>query len=350
MSLFKPDSYLGVDIGTASIKIVELAPDKSGPRLLTYGLIEFESGMGKDGVGQNDQVISEAIKQIARQAKVHSKSVVSSLPGFSVFSSLIEMPKMTHRELGEAIKYEAKRYVPISLENMVLDWKVVKQKEISTKEGLGTTKMEVLLTAAPKTLVNRYVKIFKESGFKLLGLETESFALARSLVGNDKEPVLVLDIGGSATDIFVIVGGFPILTRTIDTGGKAITASIAQRLRVSLDRAEQFKRDFGLKDGQQQIPEVIQEVMGKIVNEIQNVLKLYYGKHQGKIGKVMLSGGDSQMKWLAKYIEDEINIKTFVGNPWARISYPEALVSTLESVGSHFAVAVGLAMRELVKS
>jgi type IV pilus assembly protein PilM len=349
MALFKPDSFVGVDIGTASIKLVELAIASTGPRLLTYGLIELEKPVQKTGGGDNDIVITAAIKQIMAEAKARSKQVVSSLPGFAVFTSLIDLPKMTERELREAIKYEAKRYVPISLENMVLDWKVVRQEEITTKEGLGTTKMQVLLTAAPKSLVNRYVKIFKDSNLKLTGLETEAFALTRSLVGNDKTPVLLLDIGGSATDVFVIVKGFPILTRTIEVGGRAITNAIAERLKVNLDRAEQFKRDFGMKNGQQQIPTVIQEAMSGIVSEMKNVLKLYYGKNQEKITKVILSGGDAQMKSLAKYIEDEVEIKTYVGNPWARISYPPALGSVLETIGPHFAVAVGLAMREIVK-
>ncbi len=348
MALFKPDSYVGVDIGTASVKVVELAAAKNGPRLLTYGLIELEKQVEKNGNG-NDMKVSDAIKKILADAKVHGKTSVSSLPGFSVFTSLVELPKMTDKEVSEAIKYEAKRYVPISLDNMVLDWKVVKEEEVTTKEGLGTAKMQVLLTAAPKSLVNRYVKIFKQSGLKLAGLETEAFALARSLIGNDKSPTLILDIGGSATDIFVVVGGFPILTRTIETGGRAITNAISQRLRVSLDRAEQFKRDFGMKTEQQQIPEVIRDTMSDIVAELQNVLKLYYGKNKAKIEKVILSGGDAQVKWLAKFIEDEIDIRTFIGNPWARISYPQALAPTLEAIGPHFAVAVGLAMRELVK-
>lgn len=347
MALFKPDSYVGVDIGTASVKVVELAKTKTGSRLLTYGLIELANQVDKNG-SHNDTNVARSIQSILSEAGVHGRQGVSSLPGFSVFTSLIELPKMTEKEVSEAIKYEAKRYVPISLENMVLDWKVVRQEEVTTKEGLGTSKMDVLLTAAPKSLVNRYVKIFKESGLKLVGLETEAFALTRSLIGNDKSPTLILDIGGSATDIFVIVGGFPILTRTIETGGRAITASISQRLRVSLDRAEQFKRDFGSKSEQQNVPEVMRQSMQAIVEEVKNVLKLYYGKNEEKIEKIVLSGGDAQMKWLPKFIEDEVEIKTFVGNPWARISYPQALAPVLESIGPHFAVAVGLAMRELI--
>ena len=339
-----------MDVGTASVKVVELERGANGPRLATYGLIELESDVVSNNSLDMQQVVSRAITEISKQAQVQSKRAVSSLPGFSVFTSLIDLPKMNDKELSQAIKYEAKRYVPISLDNMVLDWKVVNVRDVSTKEGLGSTSMQVLLTAAPKALVDRYVGIFRGTEMKLVGLETEAFALTRSLVGNDRAPILVLDIGASATDVIVVANGFPILNRTLEVGGQVLTETIAQSLNVSLGRAEQFKRDLGVRQHGQAMPPAIQSVLNRIVSEVQNTLKLYYAKQQQKIVKIVLTGGAAQLGGLSKYLESEINIKTFMGNPWARVSYPQNLAATLQEIGPNFAVAIGLAMREMVGS
>ena len=348
MTWFKTNNAVGVDVGTASIKVVELEHGNSGPRLATYGFIELESNVSNGAAREVLPVVSRAIMEICKQAQVQSKRAVSSLPGFSVFTSLIDLPKMTDKELGEAIKYEAKRYVPVSLENMVLDWKVVNTREVTTKEGLGSSSMQVLLTAAPKPLVDRYVNIFQKTDLKLVGLETEAFALARSLIGNDRTPTLVLDIGSSATDVIVVTNGLPILSRTMEVGGKVLTQTIAQSLNVGFARAEQFKRDLGIRQHGQPLPPAIQTVLHRIVNEIQNILKLYYAKQSDKITKIVLTGGASQLGGLAQYLEEAVKIKTFLGNPWARISYPQSLAVTLQEIGPNFAVAIGLAMRELM--
>lgn len=349
MSWFKTNNCVGVDVGTASVKVVELERGSTGPRLATYGLIELESDVIRNNSADMQKVVTTAINEITKQAQVQSKRAVSSLPGFSVFTSLIDLPKMTDKELSQAIKYEAKRYVPIPLDNMVLDWKVVNVRDVTTKEGLGSTSMQVLLTAAPKALVDRYVGIFRGTTLKLVGLETEAFALTRSLIGNDRSPILVLDIGSSATDVIVAANGFPVLNRTLEAGGKVLTETIAQSLNVSLARAEQFKRDLGINQHGQPLPPAIQSVLARIVGEIQNTLKLYYGKPSSqKIAKIVLTGGASQLGGLSKYLEEEINIKTFVGNPWARIAYPEALARILQEIGPNFAVAIGLALREMV--
>ncbi len=348
MSWFRTDNSLGVDVGTASVKVVELERGNNGPRLATYGLIELESNVVSGNDADVQPLVSRAIMEICKQARVQSKRAVSSLPGFSVFTSLINLPKMTDKELSEAIKYEAKRHVPVSLENMVLDWKVVNTREVTTKEGLGSASMQVLLTAAPKPLVNRYVSIFQKTDLKLAGLETEAFALARSLIGNDRTPTLVLDIGSSATDVIVVTEGLPILSRTMEVGGKILTQTIAQSLNVGFARAEQSKRDLGIRQHKQPLSPAIQSVLHRIVGEVQNTLKLYYAKQTDKITKIVLTGGASQLGGLSDYLEEEIKVKTFIGNPWARISYPQSLSSTLQEIGSNFAVAIGLAMREMM--
>jgi type IV pilus assembly protein PilM len=246
----------------------------------------------------------------------------------------------------------------MSLDEMVLDWRVlrtegeaaVQQKNdnsLGTAEGPKT--MKVLITAAPKTLVKRYMDIFKLAELEIVGLETEAFSLVRSLLGNDQSAVMVVDIGAIATEISVILDGIPFLNRSIDVGGDTITKSISNGLNIDSQRAEQIKRDFGISTGAStsQIPRVVEFVMNNIVNEIRYILSLYQNQNEKPIEKIVLSGGSAFLPNLPAYLEQTIKLKTSIGDPWSHIAYPVEIKPVLDEIGPRFAVAIGLAMREI---
>ena len=355
MGLFGEKSYLGVDIGTASIKIIEFSVSQGRPELLTYGAVDIKSDiLRSDDQGSHEQII-DALKNIVVKSKVKTKKVITALPGFSVFSSVIKLPRMQDSELGSAIRWEARRYVPFPIESMIMDWKKVKTKnqrdtELKTsgiEENLKN-ETEVLLTAAPKNLVNRYVQIFSKAGLKLIAMETESFALMRALVGNDESTVAIVNIGSTATDINVVSRGLPVLNRSFDTGGRAITNAISNSLSVSMDRAEQFKRDLGTSDNNNaQVPDVMKPIIQNITGEIKNTLSLYKGGNR-KIEKIILTGGSSKLPMFPVYIKEALGIEVFLGDPWARIKYPREIKKELYEIAPMFAVSVGLATREIV--
>jgi type IV pilus assembly protein PilM len=209
---------------------------------------------------------------------------------------------------------------------------------------------KILLTAAPADLVNHYIEIFKLAGFNLLSLETESFALERSLVGHDRSPILMVDIGATTTNIAVVMSSVPIINRSIDLGGHAITKTIATSLNVDVDRAEQFKRDFGLLPGGSsgnQIPKRIEFMVASVINEIRYVLNLYHNQSNNQIEKIILTGGSAWLPNLPQYLSQVLNIKVIIGDPWARIIYPLELKPVLSEIGPRLSVAIGLAMREI---
>ncbi|MBU0707699.1 pilus assembly protein PilM [Patescibacteria group bacterium] len=380
MGLFsKKEGYVGVDLGTSGIKIVELANDQGKPRLVTYGYTEQYVNVVKSDSQETLSKAIKVIKQILKQAKVSSNRVISALPSFTVFSAIISLPNMSRKELVSAVRWEAKKFVPMPIEEMILDWKVLEETKQDDKPEVPdaqdlkskltkdtpinklkqekpTKSLNILLTAAPKNLVQRYLSIFKELNVRLVGLETEAFALERSLIGHDKSAVMVVDIGGLNTNISVIRDSIPLLNRSIDVGGETITRTIANGLNVDLERAEQFKRDFGMatsEDSSQQIPKTIEFVVSSIVNEIKYCFNLYQNQSVGNtkpgkaIEKVVLTGGSSYLPSLPEYLSKILNMRVYIGDPWAHISYPEELQPVLRELGPRFSVAIGLAMREI---
>lgn len=353
MSTFNPkQSFLGIDIGTSSIKAVQIGDDNGRPRLMTYGYIETHSDIVKSDSAASQQSVVAAIKSLLKEAHVSTTRVIAALPSFTVFSSIISLPLMTRKELNSAVRFEAKKFVPMPIDDLVLDWKLLKETPVKGQPADRAPKnLRVLITAAPKSLVKRYIDIFKATGLQLDNLETEALALERSLVGSDPAPVMIVDIGAVATDIAIMVDGIPLINRSIDVGGETITKSIAQSLTVDHDRAEQFKRDFGLNASQSnvsQVPKTIEFVLSSIVNEIRFVLNLYRNQGTGPIEKIILAGGTAFLLNLPAYLEKTLSIKTFIGDPWARVIYPVELKAVLQEIGPRFAVPIGLAMREIV--
>ncbi len=364
MALFgtKGKSYLGIDIGSSSIKLVELADEGGRPRLMTYGFTEQSRDIIKNDSKEYQRDVAAMLKDLVKRSRAVSTRAVTALPTYSVFSSIISLPEMPKKELVSAVRWEAKKFVPMPLEEMILDWEVLQdtsqpkpvEKKPETKEPGGEDKkksfMRMLLTAAPKNLVTRYVQIFHEAGIELIGLETEAFALERSLVGRDTSPLILIDIGAYATGIVIFKGGVPQLNRSIDVGGETITSSMMRNMNLDHERAEQFKRDYGVSMGadSQISSQPVQTVLSSIVNEIKYLLNIYQNQSDEPIEKIVFAGGSAFLTNLPQYFSRIFNVKVFVGDPWARIIYPTELKPALQEIAPRFAVALGLAMREIV--
>ncbi|OGG86687.1 hypothetical protein A3B87_02550 [Candidatus Kuenenbacteria bacterium RIFCSPHIGHO2_02_FULL_39_13] len=403
MDLFNKKSYLGVDLGTSAIKMVEVQNRGGRAVLITYGYVEQSTDIVRASSVEMEDKIVAIIKTIYHKSHMVSKRVIAALPSFSVFSSIISLPRMNKKDLAQAIQWEAKKFVPLPIDKMTLDWKIVparfelknkleqleppalkkekiaqedsNQKNNSSAEGddkktisfvklfkknkkkdaaeLNKKKgdsLKVLLTAAPKKIVERYIRIFKAADLNLLSLETEAFALERSLLAGDPAPVMIIDIGAVSSDVTIIDNSIPILTRSIDVGGSAITKSVMTSLNVDLSRAEQFKRDIGFSAlGPSDLPEIIKNTLNPIINEVKYSLDIYLSqsKHNMSLEKIILTGGSAWLPELVSYLSKLLDVKVIIGDPWDKIVYPLELKPVLSELGPRFAVAVGLAMREI---
>lgn len=358
MALFSQQKqFFGLDLSGASVKVVELRHGPSKPQLVAYGGLALPAGSMQSDSSVDRQNVANAIKQVVKKAHIQSTQVVAALPGSAVFTSIITMPKMPSTELAESIKWQAKQYVPSPLDEVILDWHVVgettakKDKKGKDKDAAEETEIEVMLIAAPISLVNKYVSIIHEAGLKPLALEIEPLALARAVVGVKDDPVIVLDMGQDSTEISIVEEGVVRLNRNTTAGGGALTRAISQSLGIDANRAEQFKRDFGLNDEKLdgQIPKAIKPVLDTLGTEIKRSLEFYRDQPTatGEISQMVVVGGTARMPEFLAYLSSEFGLEVKIGDPWANVNYSASLKDQLTEIAPSFSVTVGLAMREL---
>lgn len=364
-----PQSYLGIDIGYGGIKLVELKNEKGRARLVTYAYANVASESLEQSLLQDIPYTADLLKKMLGKAKTTTKKTVSALPVSSVFSSILSVPTTDEKELKSAIEQQAKKLIPLPIDEVVLDNKVIdkkdksemkaekkedkeKKEEKEKKKGpKGATR--VLVTAAPKTLISKYQEVFKRAGLELSSLETEAFAEIRSLIGKDRSTIMIIDMGALRTNIFIVESGVPFITRSIATGGNAITQTIAKTLGIPMEQAETMKRD--IKSMQAFAPTgdltpILRVLVKPILDEIKYSFNQYQSQASGqpkRIEKIILTGGASLLPRLSEFLTQEMNVNTYLGNPWARVVYPPDLRPVLDEIGPRFAVSIGCAMRDI---
>ena len=329
-------SKLGIDIGTSTIKVVQLKSDKGRLTLETYGMVNAAREMLK----RQDDVVTQTadiLRNLLLEARTTTKKVVASLPNNIVFVSVIDMPQLSEKEMRSAIEWEARRYVPLPLEDVTLSWSIM-------PESQQTEKLKVLLTAVPTSVINNYLRMFKLAGLEPLAFEIEALALIRSLVGNRDDALIIVDIGAQNTSLNLVDKGFLRVSRNLPLGGDTITAGIAQSLRITPNRAEQFKMDLGLSGDLQQIPQVMKSSLESLKSETGQLVKIFEAGG-GTVGGIIFTGSGSYLPGLVTYFTD-LGIKASLGDPLRAVEYNPLLQDNLMKVAMGLSVAFGLAMRD----
>lgn len=335
------NSFIGVDLGSTSIKVVELKKEKNQLRLANYGFSESTVPIKFEQI-DDIKSIADIINDIQKKAGINGVVAYAALPAFSVFTSVLNLSNVLEKDIASAIHWEAKKVIPLPLDDMVLDW-----KQIDTPGGKGPENIRVLLTGAPKALVKKYITIFKEANIQLKSMETETFSLIRALLGNDKTTTMIVEIGASTTDVSIIDKGIPMLSRSIDIGGTTISKALGAKLNIDVEHAEQFKYDMGLCMGEGEdnaAGKIIIETLAPVINEIKYAMELYLNKNNITTEKIVLSGGSSMLPNLTDYLSKVLDKRVVIGNPWTRISCQLDLKPLLDEIGPRMSVAVGLAM------
>jgi len=348
-NLFKPKGRLGIDIGTASIKIIELKKKANRFALNNYGLLELKDMkvggaapmMGQSVLKMPDDEIVWGIKEIIKKTKTQSLDVVASIPSSLTFTTLIQMPYITEQDLARVLPFEAKKYIPISLDEVVLSWSII---DFSNKGS--TTTAEIFLAAVPRTETEKYKRIMKSAGLNLVALELENLALIRALLGNDLSPTAIVNIGGRSTSIIIADKGFERVGHNYEIGGFEITKSIARSLNIGLERAEELKKKIGLGHSDENIiNEAMISLVDMMVFETKKTIANYEVGGQ-KISRVLLVGGLTNMPNFLQYFKGKLGRECFMGDTLARVVYPDALKPMTKEISSTFAVSIGLAMRD----
>lgn len=363
MNLFnflKPKSYLGVDIGTSSIKVVQLAKTRDTYKLENYGQVSFFSETEflpmevyqQNALKMPDEQVAELLKKIIAASGITARSAAISLPVFSAFSTIIELPPMPQDEMEKAIQFEARQYVPVpisevSLASMVIGEERFKQ-QAEQSAAAGKKRLEILLVAVPNEIKNKYQRIAELSGLELIAIEMETFALARALLKGTRDIVAIVDVGARSTDICIVDNGVVRISHNFESSGIDITRAYGSFLRADLAEAEKNKKSVGLNLTPGQLTEAkeVLVILDGIIAETNRIISSYLNKTGRSVSAVILSGGTALMAGFLDRFKQNSEIDVVIGDPFQGLIYPPELQKTLKDIGPSFAVAVGLAMRK----
>jgi type IV pilus assembly protein PilM len=343
---------LGVDIGTTNIKIVELSGSGNEISLENYGVLETYSYLERPNAAIQssyfkivEEITGDLLKKLLATLKPKTRRSVISLPIFSSFVTVFEVPFHEEKEISRAIPFEAKKYIPLPLGELTIDWAIIGEPEAAAK-NVGA---KILLIAIPKELIQRYQKIAKDSGLDAVAFELESVALGRSLVGQEKSPVLILDIGSQSSNLAVIDNGYLVSNESLTTAGAEITHVLAQGLGISKERAEEFKRvkGFNVTPQEAEVVNLMLPIIDYLGSEISRAMNIYKERTGRDIKKVMLAGGTANLPGLDGYLSQALNLDIQKAWPFNHISYQQFLEPLLKEIGPSLSVATGLALREM---
>lgn len=336
------NSFLGIDIGDSSLKMVELKKKGKKIYLTNYAFSENINDVKFTKI-DDTAYLAKAINKICQESGIKAKHATASLPTFAVFSSIINLSGVDKKNLAEAVADEARKVIPLPLEEMKIDFKLM-----PNMSGTDKFNSRVFLTGSPKKLVRKYIDIFKQANLQLSNLETETFSLVRSLLGADKSTVMIVEVGANSTDISVIKESIPVLNRSLEICGSSITRDLAQVMGLEFTQAEQFKIDLALTEkNNASLPPVVIKTITPILSEIEYMIDFFNMSNQGKIEKIILSGGGSLLAGFAEYLSEKLDMQVIVGDPFSRVFYADELKPVINEVGPKLAVAVGLALRDI---
>lgn len=346
----KEGSVLGVDIGSSSLKVVQLRKERGQAVLETYG----ELSLGPYGGGEIGQAtnlsaeqITETLVDLLREANVTTKNCGVSIPFARSLITLVELPyREDSKEQKTVIELEARKYVPVPLNEVQLDWFVVPETDMSqTAADKSNRKIKVLLVAVHNDEISFLQKVVADAGLHASFYEIEIFSTIRAVVEEPIKPIMVIDIGAASTKIYVVEHGIVALSHAVSTGSQDITRAIAVSDNVPIARAEALKKDGGLGIGGTLGSSEL--VFSRIFSEIRRVLIQYETAREKSVTSIIFTGGGGVTKELGTYAKNAFSIDTNIANPFIKTEAPAFMRSVLEEIGPEFAVAVGLALRKL---
>ncbi len=353
----KEKSVLGLDIGSSSLKVVQLRKEHGQAVLETYGELAL-GPYGGVGVGQatnlSAEQITESLKDLLREAKVTTTNCGVSIPFARSLLTLVDLPyRSDQEEQRTVIELEARKYIPVPVSEVQLDWFIVPEadptqfveEDTSRNVSPQGRKIQTLLVAVHNDELSLLQSVVAGAGLTASFYEIEIFSTIRAVVEEPIKPVMVIDVGASSTKTYVIEHGIVALSHAISTGSQDITRAIAISGGVSIAAAEALKKKGGLGDGGAfSSPEL---VFSRIFSEVRRVLMQYETAHKKSITSIIFTGGGGVTKELGTYAKNTFSIDVRVADPFIKTEAPAFMRPVLEEIGPEFAVAVGLALRKL---
>lgn len=347
-NFFGARSVLGVDIGTSSVKVAEVARKGDVLSLVNYALLETGAYLNQPNRALQTSSLKLSVKETSEllrtalgEMKTRSRLAVASIPAFAAFQTLIDMPRLSPQETAKAVQFQAPQYIPLPAGDVAVDWLKVDEFQTENHESY----QRIFLIGIPKDILERYKAVFRGAGLKLAALELDGLALARALLVKEAEPTLLVDLGAVSSSIFVVRNGLPLYASQTDYGGIHLTQAVARSLGITNARAEELKRRKGLiaSGADSELSTLTLPFLNVIIQEVSHVKDTAERRFGSKIGRAMLTGGGANLLGVGKYFGSQLDIPIARPNPFTRLTYPVALETALMDLSNELPVALGVA-------
>jgi len=340
---------LGLDIGSSSIKLIQLKESSKGVQLVNFDMALLPPEAVIDGSLMNFTAIVEKIRELLSVHRIRNKECAISISGHSVIIKKISLPEMTPEELNESIQWEAEQYIPFDIKDVEVDVEI-----LNPKAGQG--QMDVLLVAAKKDVINDYVSVAMEAGLKPVVMDVDAFTIQNSFELNygypPNEVIALINVGGALININIVANGITTFTRDISMGGQMLTEEIQKQLNISFEEAEHYKTGgegtISSSSIYREVQRLSERVSETLVTEIQRSIDFFAATTiNADISRIYLSGGSAQIPALIRALERRLEVPVELMNPFKNIMVdPKKFdFDLLQRMAPMAAVAVGLGLR-----
>lgn len=351
------NNVIGIDIGTSTLKAVQVKRESGKIILETYGELALgpyaQEPAGKV-VTLTAETIAQAMNDLLREANTTTKNVVFSIQSQATLVFVISLPKVSESELAQIIPNEARKYIPVPLTEVSLDWYVIPEKQTYTQEEeseIHSKKptMEIVVVAVRNETLSQYKQIAEHAQVILHGEEIEVFSSIRSLFHREIAPTMVIDYGASTTKVSIIEYGVVRAYHVVNRGSAFMTESLARALSIDFQTAEEKKRKEGIAlEASAEIRDALTSSAQYVISEIKAILLQYERQSQKVVTKIFLTGGGSQLKGFQELVHKEFGVDTVYADPFDKVDAPEFMRPVLKQAGPEFSVALGLALRDFL--
>lgn len=361
----RDESVVAIDIGASSAKIVQLRASRGVAVLETYGEIALGPYAGESvgkAVKLSPEKQAEALKDLMKEANVTSQDGCASIPFSASLVAVIDLPPSDQEALKRIVPIEARKYIPVPVSEVSLDWFVIPREEgensafdqLQDKSAVRTKGQEVLLVAIQNATLKAYQAVMEAIGVSSNFYEIEIFSAMRSCLGHGIAPILLVDLGASTTKMYIVERGVVRMTHMLSLGGQHVSDTLARSLNWEFEKAERVKREQGLTsttaysaDENAKIQEALLSTLSRVFSEVNRVLLSYGQRYNKNVSSVILTGGGASLLGIQGAAKQSLNAEVVIADPFSKTEAPAFLGKVLSSIGPSFSVSVGLALRKL---
>lgn len=341
---YRQKPLFGLDIGQSSIKVVQIDTAGKNAQLQAYGTVFFDQKAVRDGVIVDFNIVGNAMHNLLDEhlaGALSADRVAASLPVLHSFSRIINLPPLEGKDVFEAVRTEAEQYIPIPLNDLYLDYRMVEK----TPES-----QDYLVAAVPKKVADSYLELCNKLKLQLVCLEPSILSVSRIVQHAEKSdlPTLVIDCGSNTTDLIIFNESSVRVTGTIKFGGETLTQNIIDKFKVSYEEAAKMKSTRGIDPGpgQGKMVSALSKSLQFLASEIKKIIRYYEERdkdQQAKVGQIILLGGGANLPGFSTYLTSELRIPTRLASIWQNIDL-EHIHNPSNLEANMYATALGLAL------